>query len=192
MKNRKLLTLVEGGIMVAIAAVLSYIRVFKLPWGGSVTLLSMLPIAVFSIRRGVKAGLACSFVYALFELFQGIGDGLFGWGLTAGALVSCILIDYIGAFTVVGLAGVFRSKGLKGMVIGTAGAVFLRFVCHFLAGVFIWASCGMLWEGFYTENVWIYSMLYNGAYMLPEIVFTTVGAAALFAVPQTSKLLKAE
>ena len=67
--------LVEGAAMVALATVLSFIRIFKLPWGGSITLLSMLPIVVFSIRRGVKAGLAASFVFSLIQFVQGIMDG---------------------------------------------------------------------------------------------------------------------
>ena len=65
MKNSKTLTLVEGAVMVALATVLSFIRVYKLPWGGSITLLSMLPIAVFSIKHGVAKGLGAAFVFSL-------------------------------------------------------------------------------------------------------------------------------
>ena len=67
MKDNKTKILVEGAVMVALATVLSFIRVFKLPWGGSITLLSMLPIVLFSIRRGVKSGLTVSFVFALIQ-----------------------------------------------------------------------------------------------------------------------------
>ena len=67
MKNEKVLTLVEGAVMVALATVLSFIKIVHLPWGGSVTLLSMLPIIVFSIKRGVANGLAASFVFALIQ-----------------------------------------------------------------------------------------------------------------------------
>mgnify|MGYP000815191690 CR=1 FL=1 len=82
MKNEKVLTLVEGAVMVALATVLSFVKIVHLPWGGSVTLLSMLPIIVFSIKRGVANGLAASFVFALIQFIQGCADGLFGWGLT--------------------------------------------------------------------------------------------------------------
>ena len=189
MKNSKTRILVEGAIMVALASVLCYIRVFKLPWGGSITLLSMLPIIVFSIKRGVKNGLFASFAFSLIQFGQGVADGLFGWGLTPVMLISCILLDYIGAYTVIGVGGAFRNKGFAGCMGGTALAVFLRFVFHFLSGVVIWHSSGNLWEGFATENEWLYSLLYNGAYMLPEMIFTMIGAAVLFKIPQTKKLI---
>lgn len=189
MSNNKTKVLVEGAVMVALATVLSFIRVFKLPWGGSITLLSMLPIVLFSIRRGVRSGLTVSLVYALLQFAQGIMDGLFGWGLTPAMLVACILLDYIGAFTVLGIAGLFRKKGLPGWIGGITLAVVLRFLFHFLSGVVIWKSFGSLWNGFSTENTYLYSFLYNGCYMLPELIFTLAGAVALLEAPQTKKLI---
>lgn len=190
MKNNiKLRPLVDGAIMIALAAVLCYVRVFKLPWGGSITLLSMLPIMLYSIKYGVRKGLLVSFVFSLIQLMQGVMDGLFGWGLSPVMLISCILIDYIGAYTVIGTAGVFRSKGLKGKIGGIALAGLLRFLFHFLSGIVIWHSFGELWSGFATDNEVLYSLLYNGAYMLPEIVFTIIGGIILLKVPSTEKLL---
>lgn len=187
--NNKTKILVEGAVMVALATVLSFIRVIKLPWGGSVTLLSMLPIVLFSIRRGIGSGLTVSFVYALIQFAQSIMDGIFGWGLTPGMLLACIFLDYIGAFFVLGLAGIFRQKGLPGWISGISLAVVLRFVFHFLSGVIIWKSYGELWQGFSTENTYLYSFLYNGCYMLPELIFTLAGALALLSAPQTRRLL---
>ena len=192
MQNSKTKILVEGSVMVALATVLSFIRVFKLPWGGSITLLSMLPIVLFSIRRGVSWGLIVSFVYSLVQFAQGVMDGLFGWGLTPGMLIACILLDYLGAFTVLGIAGCFRKKGLPGWIGGITLAIVLRFVLHFLSGVVIWHSFGELWSGFATDNTYLYSFLYNGCYMLPELIFTLVGAVALLKVPQTKRFLIAE
>lgn len=189
MSNNKTKVLVEGAVMVALATVLSFIRVFKLPWGGSITLLSMLPIVLFSIRRGVRSGLTVSLVYALLQFAQGIMDGLFGWGLTPAMLGACILLDYIGAFTVLGIAGLFRKKGLPGWIGGITLAIVLRFLFHFLSGVVIWKSFGSLWNGFSTENTYLYSFLYNGCYMLPELIFTLAGAVALLEAPQTKKLI---
>lgn len=186
--HEKVLALVEGAVMVALAAVLSYVRIFHLPWGGSVTLLSMLPVVVYSIKHGIKKGLMVSFVFSLIQLGQGAIDGLFGWGLTPVMLIACILLDYILPFLVLGLAGIFRRKGTVGWLAGTAGVVVLRFVSHFLSGVVIWHSAGKLWEGFVTENEWLYSLCYNGAYMLPELIFTLIGATVLFGIPQTRKL----
>ncbi len=184
--------LVEGAAMVALATILSYIRVFKLPWGGSITLLSMLPIAVFSIKRGIKAGFMASFAFSILQLSQGVIDGLFGWGLTAGMLIACIFLDYIGAYAVLGIAGIFREKKLAGWVAGTALAIALRFVFHFLSGVIIWGSFGQLWSTFYTENSWLYSFVYNACYMLPELIFTVIGAIVLFKLPQTKKYILAD
>lgn len=189
-KNSKTRILVEGAIMVALAFVLSCIKVFKLPWGGSITLLSMLPIVIFSIKRGVKAGLFAAFVSALIQLGQGIiADGLLGWGLTPVMLIACIFLDYIGAYTVIGLAGIFRDKGLFGRLGGTALAVLIRYFFHIVSGAVIFHSSGMIWEAFSTENEWLYSAVYNGAYMLPEMIFTVIGAAVLLKVPQMNKLI---
>ena len=190
MKNTKVL--VEGAIMVALATVLCFIRIFKLPWGGSVTLLSMLPIVLFSIKRGVKAGMAVSVLFSLVQLFQGILDGLFGWGLTPGMLIACIFLDYVLAYSVLGIAGIFRKKKMAGWLAGITLAIVLRFLVHFISGVVIWGSFGELWEGFSTDNSVIYSLLYNGCYMLPELIFTLIGAFALLKVPQTSRLLLSE
>ena len=188
-RNKKTRVLVEGAVMVALAFVLSYVRIFRFPWGGSVTLFSMIPIVFFSLRRGIKAGFSVAFVYSLFQFLQAVIDGLFGWGLTPGMLIACIFLDYIGAFTVLGIAGIFKNDDLSGEISGSVLAVFLRFVFHFLSGVVIWHSAGKLWEGFETENSWLYSFLYNGAYMLPELILTTVGSVLLLRVPAIRKLI---
>lgn len=188
-KKPKTRMLVEGAMMVALATVLCYIRIFRFPWGGSITLFSMLPIVLFSLKYGVKQGLLCSFVFSLIQFGQGVTDGLFGWGLTATMLVACIFIDYIFAYTAVGLAGVFRNKGFGGWIAGTVLAVFIRFLFHFLSGAIIWHSSGKLWEAFSTENEWLYSFLYNGAYMLPELIMTVVAAVILLNLKQIRNLL---
>lgn len=190
--NDKLIRMLEGAMMLALATVLSCIRVFKLPWGGSVTLLSMLPIVLFSIRRGVGSGLIVSVLFSLIQFGQGILDGIFGWGLTPGMLIACILLDYLLAFSVLGIAGLFRKKKLPGQIAGIVLAVSLRFLCHFLSGAVIWHSFGQLWGDFFTENTVLYSLGYNGAYMLPELIFTIAGAVVLFQVPQTRRLLLTE
>lgn len=193
MNSSKIRTLVEGAIMVALATVLSFIKVYKLPWGGSITLLSMLPIVIFSLRHGVAKGFAVSFVYALVQLGQGIIiDGLFAWGLTPAMLIGCIMLDYILAYTGLGIAGIFRDKGTAGHIAGIVIAILIRLACHFLSGVIIFASAGMLWEGFYTENSWLYSLIYNASYMVPELIFTLIGAVALLKVPQTKKIILGE
>ena len=190
MRNTKLRILTEGAIMVALAAVLSFIKIFQLPWGGSITLLSMLPVIVFSIKRGIKPGFAAAFVYSLIQLGQGIAiDGLLGWGLTPFLLICCILLDYIIPFTLLGTAGLFRKKGFWGWIAGTVLVILIRFTSHFISGISIWQTIGKLWDGFSTENIYLYSAAYNGSFMLPELVFTTIGAAVLFGVPVFKRLL---
>lgn len=190
MQSRRTRILVEGAVMLALATALSFIRIYKLPWGGSITLFSMLPIVLFSIRRGLKAGLAVSFLFSLIQFFQGIGDGLFGWGLTPVMLIACILLDYIIAFTVLGLGGLFRKKKTAGWIGGIVISITLRFVMHFLSGVVIWESFGELWEGFSTDSTVLYSLLYNGSYMLPELLITTVVAVILLNIPHVRKLFR--
>lgn len=189
MRNTKTQIMVEGAVMVAMATALSFISIVQMPWGGTVTLLSMLPIVIFSIRRGLKAGFSVSLLYALIQFAQGAMKGLFGWGLTPGMLAACIFLDYIGAFFVLGIAGIFRKKKFPGWMGGVTLAVILRFLCHFLSGAVIWKSIGELWNGFSTDNTFLYSFLYNGCYMLPELILTLAGAAALLKAPQTKKLI---
>ena len=190
MKNTKTNVLVEGAIMVALATVLSFLKVVQFPWGGSITILSMLPIVVFALRHGVRKGLTVSFAYSLVQLGQGILlEGLLGWGLTPTALIACIFLDYVGAFSVLCLAGAFGNKRMTAIIGGTVLGLVLRFALHYVSGVAIFHSFGELWEGFSTDNTWLYSLLYNGAYMLPEAIFTTAGALILFKTPQMRKLL---
>ncbi len=180
-KTTKLQILCVCAILIALATALSLIKIWNMPWGGSVTLLSMLPVALISIRYGIKQGLFSAFLYSLIQLVFGITlDGLLGWGLTATMLVACIFLDYIAAFTVIGFSGMFASKGMKGIVAGTVVSILIRFACHIASGIFVFSSAGKLWEGFETENTLVYSLVYNGAYMLPEIILTTIGAVFIY------------
>ena len=137
----------------------------------------MLPCAMVSVLLGLKWGLAASFVESVIQLAFGITmDGVLGWGLTPACLVGTILLDYIVAYTVIGLA------------------VFLRFVSHLVSGAIIFANFeefvafGASWVG----HPWLYSLCYNGAYMLPELIFTVVAAVILFKLPQIKKLMAGE
>lgn len=193
MEKKTVLVMVEGAVMVALAYALSWVIIFKLPWEGSVTLMSMLPIIVFSIRRGAASGFACSFVYALLQLIQGIvRDGVLGWGLTPGMLAACIFLDYLGAFTVLGAAGLFRKLGTPGWIMGSITAVMLRYFLHVVSGAVVFASAGKLWEGLEINNTWLYSMAYNACYMLPEAILTTIGAVILFKSGAVKMILKGE
>ena len=182
--KKQIYKLTLSAVFVALSTVLSFIKVYELPLGGAVTLLSMLPVIMASCMLGTKWGLGTAFVYSLVQLMQGIAGGLFGWGLTPTALIGAIVLDYILAFTVLGLGGIFAKKGFVGIVCGTAMALTLRFLCHLLSGAIIFD----IWCEW--KNVWLYSLCYNGSYMLPELITTVVGVAILFNLPQIKKFIK--
>ena len=131
--------LTVSAVFVALATVLSFIKVIKMPLGGSVTLLSMLPVVMISVMFGLKWGFGSAFVYALGQLALGLPEVL-TWGLTPAMLIGTIMFDYIIAFTVLGIAGIFADKGYKGICGGVALAVFLRFVSHFISGYVIFKN----------------------------------------------------
>ena len=188
MRNTRTRALCECGIMLALAIALSYIKFFELPFDGSITLFSMLPICLVAIKYSWKWGLCTAFCFSWFQILQG---GVFGWGLTPVMLIGSLFLDFILAFTVLGFAGIFRKKGYLGMLCGIALVCVLRFLVHFLAGIILWAN----FEEFMAFGVeWInrpvlYSICYNGVYMLPETVLTVGVAAILLKIPQIKKLL---
>lgn len=188
MKQNRIRILCESAILLALAVVLSYIRIFRLPFDGAITLFSMLPLCLVSIKYGIRWGLGTAFCYAWFQVLQG---GVFGWGLTPIILVGSLIFDYVVAFGVLGFAGAFRKKGTAGMLGGIALACTLRFLSHFVAGVVLWANLeqfvafGQEWVG----RPVLYSLCYNGIYMLPETVMTVVGAYLLLRIPQFRRIL---
>lgn len=193
MDRKKTLALVEGAVMVALAFGLDMISklipFLTLPFGGSITLLSMLPIVVYSIRNGVKYGLMCSFAYSLVQLITDLAK-LGTWGLTPATFIACAALDYIIAFSVLGLAGIFRGKGMKGWIGGTVCAVFLRYASHVISGAAVFATVGKLWDVIDITNPWLYSLAYNACYMLPEMILTTIGAVLLFKTGAVKMILK--
>ncbi len=176
--------MIECAIMVALATVLSMVKLYEAPLGGSVTLLSMLPVSVLSIRLGLKWGLTGGFLYALLQMFLDLGK-VISWGLTPAALIGCIIFDYLLAFTVIGLAGIFRTYGRVGMIFGIALALFLRFCSHLVSGTVIFD----VWMPEGWGSPFIYSVAYNGAYMLPELVFTVAAVMILTKTPAFTKVL---
>ena len=187
-KRTRVFALCECAMMLALAVVLSYVKIFTLPFDGSITLFSMLPICLISIKYGIGWGLGTAFCYAWFQILQG---GVFAWGLTPTMLIASLFLDYILAFTVLGLAGLFRKKGLLGMVMGIVMVCALRFLVHFVAGVVLWANLeqfvafGKEW----VNRPALYSICYNGIYMLPETVMTSIGAWLLLKIPQMKRIL---
>lgn len=185
MKNRNIHTMVQCAILVAMSTVLSLLVIYEAPLGGSVTVLSMLPVCLAGLLHGPRWGFGTAFVYSVIQLML---SKCFAWGLTPTVLAVCILFDYIVAFTLLGVTGFFRGKGRIGMCVGIAAALVLRMICHYITGITIWkSSMPETWD-----NVWLYSLAYNGTFMLPEMVFTMIGAVILSSASRLWRLLGGE
>ena len=165
-KKQNILRLTESAIMIAFATVLSEIKIAHLPFGGSVTAFSMLPLIIIAYRYGTKWGLFSAGIAGIFQLMLGMNNLRYGTGLLA--VFAILLFDYIIAYGVLGLGGIFRGKI---MACGAALTLFLRYLCHVFTGVTVWK----IWtpEG---QSVLGYSLGYNATYMVPELVITVIGA----------------
>jgi thiamine transporter len=155
MERQAIRRLVELAIAVALTAVLTQVRVYKLPQGGSVTAGSMVPIFYIALRWG------------------------FRWGVLAGVLAGVVtyiaepffvhpvqvLLDYPIAFGAIGLAGLFQRSPVVGVVVGGVG----RFLAHLISGIVFFASYAP--KGM---SPIVYSAIYNGSYMLPEIIISSI------------------
>ena len=162
--------LAEAAVMVACAQILSYIKLLELPNGGSLTP-AMFPIIFFAIRWGLKPGLLAGFTFGLLQL---IFDGAYACGWQS------MLLDYLVAFTPLGLAGLFKGKKW-GIFAGTVAGCFCRFVVHYISGVTIYKILEPTeLMGTTFSNPGLYSLVYNGVYMLPNTILALVIAALLY------------
>ena len=178
--NKKKITtlqLVESALMIAIATVCSMVKV-DLPFGGGVTILSMLPIVMISHRYGWKWGVLVAFAYSVGQMLLGLDNVAYANSFWMGAGI--VMLDYILAYTVIGLSGIF-GKERWSVAVGIAVTFMLRFLCHFVTGAWIWG----VWMpeefmGMKMVSPWIYSALYNGWYMLFELVATEIVAMLIY------------
>ncbi|SHM58746.1 thiamine transporter [Caldanaerovirga acetigignens] len=161
MKKNSLSTLIEGALMVGIATTLSFVKIFQAPYGGSVTLGSMVPILLYSMRNGASKGIVAGASYGLLQL------------IIEPYIVHPVqvILDYPLAFGLLGLAGLFNKKVWTGITVGILG----RFFSHFLSGVIFFGSYAP--EGM---NAFVYSALYNGAYLLPELAISLLAVRFVF------------
>jgi len=173
--------LTTSAMLIALSAILSLIPLFSAPYGGTVTAASMVPVIIIGILFGTKWGLLSGLVYALLQMLTGgiappPVQNVFMYALV-------ISIDYIFAFTFLGISGFFfKLLKKRKFAIPVSGAIvmIIRFICHFASGILIWDVYAP--EG---TPVWLYSLLYNGGYMLPEIIISTV-VLCLLIVPVMS------
>ena len=204
--------LTERAMLLAMAIVLEVVSkafIPEMPFGGQVTLVSMLPVVLISYRHGVKWGLVSGFCYALIEMALGaktvaaaFQPGYFGdEALILNAIIMCAL-DYVLAFTLLGLGGIFRNKiknpGVS-LMCGSLVALGARYLAHILSGYILfsgWAEWFFTQDGFPAWGAslvqslspsalgWVYSIVYNGIYMVPEMILTAIAALLIARVPK--------
>jgi len=181
MKQTLTRKLTESALLIAIATVLSMIK-FDLPFGGGVTVVSMLPLVLISHRWGWKWGVLTAFVYSLIQLMLGLDN--VGYATSFVMALGVIFLDYVIAYTVIGFSGAFDQplgKTRKSVAVGIAVTFVLRFCCHLITGAWIWGE--WMPETFMNMTMtgpWLYSFLYNGWYMLAELVLTEIVAMLLY------------
>ena len=209
--------LTESAMLIALAVVLELVGrmvIPPMPFGGQLTLCSMLPVVLISYRHGVKWGLTAGFGYSLVQMALGADTvtaafqpGYFGDGtLIVNALVMC-LFDYVLAYTLLGLGGCFRNRIRNGgiaLMCGSLVALGCRYLAHTVSGYVLfsgWAEWFFTQEGFPAWGAALveslspellgltYSAVYNGMYMIPELLLT---AAAALPVARISRIVTRE
>lgn len=162
--------LCEGALMVALAQILGYLKLAEAPNGGSITF-AMFPIILFAVRWGLRPGLMAGFLFGLLQL---IFDGAYALGWQS------MLLDYLVAFTPLGLAGLFRGKSW-GLFAGTLAGCLARFAIHYISGVTVYKILAptefLNWT---FSSPALYSLVYNGSYMLPNTIITLLISVVLY------------
>ena len=204
--------LTESAMLIALAVVLEIVGrtvIPPMPFGGQLTLVSMLPIVLVSYRHGVKWGITTGFAYSLVQMALGADTvsaafqpGYFGDGTMVGRAIIMCLFDYVLAYTALGLGGCFRDKVKnKGVALmcGSLVALSARYLCHIVSGYVLfagWAEWFFTQEGFPAWGAalvsslspemlgFVYSVVYNGLYMVPEILITAIVAVLVARIPR--------
>ena len=180
-KNLSVRIIAESAVMIALATILSLIKLIEMPYGGSVTLASALPIGIIAYRHGMRPGLASGIVFGVIQQLLGLSN--LSYFTTWQSILAVILLDYLVAFAVIGFMGVFRdSRLLASLPIGkrqsaalSFGMLFvmiLRYMCHTVSGATVWAGLSIP-----TSAALFYSLGYNATYMIPEAVIAVSVAA---------------
>lgn len=202
--------LVETALMLAIGTALSLFQPFQLPFGGGITIVSMLPMILLAYRYGVKWGFLSSFVFSVLQMLCGFhtvsafflpGDDQQLWWK---AILICLL-DYVLAYTVLGLGGIFRNRMKNpsmALCLGSVAAILARYVMHFLSGSIFFGSYA---EWFFTQDsiasfgqqvlgnmsgpglAMFYSLCYNGSYLIPEMILTAIVGFIIGKVPYLTR-----
>ncbi len=164
--------------MVALSTVLSLVKIIDMPYGGSVTIASMLPIIIAVYRHGAAWGLGTALVNSSIQLLLGLNN--LSYFTTWQSIVAIILLDYVVAFGVFALAGAFKKIEKRqnyALLYGAILCCILRYACHVISGATVWAGLSIP-----TEAALLYSLSYNATYMIPETIVLSAVTAYLTSV----------
>ena len=201
--------LTESAMLLAVAVVLELVsKMFipPMPLGGHLTIVHMLPVVLISYRHGMKWGFTAAFTYSLIQMMLGMDSVsaafLPGSDEFLGAkAILMVLLDYIGAYTLLGLGGLFRDRirtGGMALMCGSLVALSARYASHVTSGYILYASWAEwfftqdgfpAWGGWLVENLtpemlgFVYSVVYNGMVMIPEMVLTAAMSLVIARIP---------
>lgn len=204
--NKKTQKLALSAIMIALATILSFVKVYQMPYGGSITAFSMVPILFIGYLFGTKWGLVTGFVYGIIQALLGAFISSAFVGLSIKSVILVFLFDFFMAFTCLGLSGIFKGK-IKNrnfsIGLGAFVATLMRFIAHFISGFVVYGSYA---EWFFSQSTvsfgekimsqfsgtslaMVYSLIYNGSFMIPEIIISIIGCIVIFNIPPVKKII---
>ena len=159
MEHSKTRMIAEAGVAIAIAQVLSFITLFHMPQGGSIKAASLVPLMIFAYRWGGTRGIWAGVVYGVLHFLLGFKSSIH---------YLSIILDYLVAYGAIGVCGYFKDN-LTGLVSGSIVAIALRWFASVTSGAVVFASYAP--QG---QNPWIYSMIYNASYMVPDGILNII------------------
>ncbi len=227
MATKKTNMLTTTGVLLALGTILSFVKIFEWPFGGSITLASMVPVIIVGFKYGTRWGVFSAFMFSILQAVLGATTtqafaGMYDSGDVKGSVMKIVImaaLDYIVAFTVLGFSGVFRDRiraNTVSLALGGGFVVILRFAAHFVSGFLLWGDYA---KGFFeglgdyfadggrmdtmltslSENILahhsgqylaeIYSFVYNGFYMIPELFITVIVLVILMSIKPINKAI---
>lgn len=170
-RSQQTRALVYGALCVSLSFALSYIKLFAMPMGGSISLCAMLPVCLYATVFGLHNGLIAGVALGLLQLVQSLY--VVHWAQ--------LILDYILAYACYGLAALFPRKLQLGLITAALG----RLLCSVLSGVIFFAEYAVGWS-----SVWVYSLAYNGSYLGAELLLC-IGVSLLPTVKRMATQMKA-
>lgn len=173
-----------AAICIAMSFALSYLRIVRMPQGGSITPASLLPLMLYAFMFGAKKGIFAGFIYGLLQALQS-PDGVIH--------PAQFVLDFPLAFACMGLAGLFANlKALNKLpqvqfLLGGIIAGLGRFIMHFISGTFAFGAYAP--EG---QPAWLYSLGYQAGYVLPDVAIAVVAGALALCSPAIVRLIKSK